>query len=263
MIDALVAAALVGTAREPRPLRSTGSPLDALLDARADRSPEQALLLAAGAAGVYRRAGMLPETCGVRLPICPPETRPELGRRGSDLLADLLHGRQPIAEWSWSSAGNRAVLSPAELVALLPEAFRLVEANGRRLPHALLPPALDLTAVPARAALPPILGERGRWLAKLNPRWGWAADTPSGFPPDDADSAERFWQEGTPAQRRTLLGLLRAVAPDTARQWLADSWKGEKPDSRRDLLSGLATGLTAVDEPFLEQALRDSSGESA
>jgi len=256
MIDALVSAALVGTSRQPDPPRSTGSPIDCLVNAVSGRSAEQAMLLAAGAADLYRRAGMVPATCPAGPPLCPPEARPELGRRGAELLSDLLSGRQPLPSWSEFVAGNRAGLSPADLVALLPEAFRLVDAQGCRLPYALLPRALDLTSPQTRTNLLPVLGRRGRWLAALNPRWQWAAEPPSRGN-DGPELAERLWQEGTAAQRRALLDQMRATAPDTARQWLVESWTSEKPESRLDLLACLETGLSAADQPFLEQALRD------
>ena len=102
MIDALVAAALVGTAREPRAPRSVGSPLDELVAAQPNRCTELAILLAAGAADLYRSAGMIARKSVVRLPVCPPESRPELGRDAVELLDDLLHGRHPLAEWSYS-----------------------------------------------------------------------------------------------------------------------------------------------------------------
>ena len=149
------------------------------------------------------------------------------------------------------------MLSPTELAAFLPETFRLVNAIGRRLPNALLTSALEIKGGPARAALPPILGERGRWLATLNARWQWAAEPLAERETGDPDAADRLWQEGTAAQRRDVLERLRATAPDSARRWLADAWKDEKPDSRLDLLCAMQTGLSAADEPFLEHVLHD------
>jgi hypothetical protein len=257
MIDSLVAAALVGTARQPDPPWATGTPVDDLVAALPGCSSEQAILLAAGAADLYRRAGTVPATRTSSLPICPPETRPKLDVRSSQLLADLLGGKQPLPDWASLAAGNRINLSPADLTALLPEAFRLVDALGCHLPHTLLPQALDLKAPAARSALLPILGERGRWLAALNTPWQWATKTPSGWEAGELEAAEHLWQEGTAAQRRAVLVQLRATAQDTARQWLAEAWKGEKPDSRLELLTGLGTGLSPADQPFLEQALRD------
>src|SRR5262249_34685965 len=117
--------------------------------------------------------------------------------------------------------------------------------------------ALNTTGKEMRAALFPLLGERGRWLSQFSDSWKWVnnylvADE-GGLPAD----AETIWQEGTPGQRVEILRRLRAVDPGKAREWLDDVWKQEKADVRGDFINALEIGLNADDEPFLEKALDD------
>jgi hypothetical protein len=234
---ALVTAALVGTARARAAAPATGTAVDALTEAQAAEGPERALLLRAGAWTIYKAAGYIaadaesdtdeppaPET----LLVCPPAA--------AALLDHLLCG--PHGE-------------------LLPEALERVARAGCRLPSALLPAALSRGDTDERAKLLPVLGERGRWLARFNPRWSWVtqtlADTSGALPAD----AETIWQEGTAGQRVEILRRLRAMDPAQARAWLEPVWKREKVEVRADLLNALETGLSAEDEPLLEQALDD------
>jgi Family of unknown function (DUF5691) len=254
MIDALVDAALTGTTRQPDPARDTGTPIDALVGDLPALSVERDILLAAGALAVYRNAG---RQAAVRCeaPIaCPDGPRPALAGHRASVVGDLLHGRPPAAPRTTDN-GEPGQLAATEIMALLPEAVELVQLSGQRLPHHLLVPALDIRDHELRAALPPILGERGRWLAQFNKAWRWAADDAAG---DDADP-ETLWAEGTAEQRLAILGQMRLANPDTARSWLAETWNGEKAEFRLQLLDVLAKELSPADEPFLVQALIDRS----
>jgi hypothetical protein len=140
---------------------------------------------------------------------------------------------------------------------LLPQACERLCRAGLRLPFALLPAAFGVRENAHRPVLAPVLGERGRWLARFNEAWSWAGDalTCDGLPAD----ADTIWQEGTTAQRVEVLRRLRAVDPAKAREWLTDAWKRETADSRARLLATLEVGLSPTDEPFLEAALDDRS----
>ena len=236
--DSLTALALAGTGHSPNAPIVTGAPVDGLPLPGEDAGRD--LLLRAGALATYRTAGLLPTrdvtplepARDESLPPCPPEATTHL----EGLLMTRNH-------------------------ALLPEAFARVERSGRLLPPSLLPLALETLQREARAALLPLLGERGRWLARFNSDWAWAAETLPGdgdaLPPD----AETIWQEGATTQRVALLAQLRVSDPARARAWLEGVWKREKAETRAAMLETLATGLSPDDEPLLDAALNNDRGE--
>lgn len=237
MNDPLLATAMVGTAHSPAQPPETGTPLDAVLSALPPGSRERALLLAAGATSVYRAAGMIPAARSAPEP-SPEDSLPVCAPQASRLLADLFVGRHAD---------------------LLPEALALLRRAGHRLPPHLLPRALDAKAPETRAALLPVLGERGRWLARHNPTWSWVADADLRATGTLPANAETIWQEGAPAQRLAILTRVRGTNPTQAREWLAAVWKAEKADTRATLLGALETNLSPDDEAFLEAALGDKS----
>jgi hypothetical protein len=225
----------IGMARAGRPPAGLGAPLDALLPADAAATPEAALWLSLGALDVWERSGFVaPDQPAPRpVPVAAPETLRPCPPRAQAVLAQLLRGLHPAgleAEW-----------------------LRLLHRHGGHVPAHVLPKLLDAgTRQPAlRAPLLPVLGERGRWLARLQPEWSWAGD--------DTDAAS--WDTGTPEQRVAALRSWRARAPQAARAALAAAWPSEPPDQRAALLATLSTALGPDDETFLEAALDDRRKE--
>ena len=171
-MNALAPIALAGTTKAARAPEATGTPFDELLPGFPAAERERALLLQAGAAAVYSVAGYvavpgmaLPEPAAAEsLRVCPAETAQLIGEMLGGQHADLLH-----------------------------EALHLLAEANLRLPPALLPAALAVEAGDHRAALRPVLGERGRWLSRFNPGWSWAVEVPvetvAVLPPD----AETLW----------------------------------------------------------------------
>jgi hypothetical protein len=229
----LAAAALLGTERQPPPLPETDTGLDQLLRQLDPADREGALLGAAAAAGLYRRAGLAPTVEAEHgAPACPPEARPPCGEGASARLAALLDGQHD---------------------GLLPEWLAAVAAAGRRAPPRSLPDLLELGRKSAglRQGIAAVLGERGRWLAGQNPDWSWAA----------AGEDESLWQSGDRDARRELLRRLRASDRERARTLLESTWADETPDDRFAFLELLRDGLGMADEPFLEAALDDRRKE--
>ena len=153
-------AALVGAARAPLPGAVGLPPALARLCAALDgRPPAEIILLMAGATALYDEVGQLP-------------------------------ARAAPAEWylpALRAAGERPACSPAaarflermlnlQHADLLPELLALLDAAGQRVADEMLPHALAHGArIPrVRPALLPVLGERGRWLAAINPDWRYA-----------------------------------------------------------------------------------------
>jgi hypothetical protein len=93
------------------------------------------------------------------------------------------------------------------------------------------------------------LGQRGTWLAMQHPGWqpilAAAAVTPD----------PTKWETGSAAERVTFLYLLRATAPDQARELLAATLPQEPAKNQQQLLQTLDVGLSGADVPLLEQYL--------
>ncbi|MFF0308470.1 DUF5691 domain-containing protein [Streptosporangium sp. NPDC004379] len=264
--EELVSAALVGTDRRPLP---------------GTAAPEVELLERAAVHTVRTRAGRRP-LAAEPVDAAPPEERPAVSRPAADRLARILGGEQPR---------------------LLPEWLRVAAGHRLRVPPHLLPELLDQAARDRsiRPHLGVLAGNRGRWLAGLNPAWSFllreptapaAAPVPapastgvsagpagagvvpgspgdpqgpvaSGGPdePRRPGGAPDVWELGAPGDRRAFLAALRAADPAAARSLLARGWAKETPDDRAAFLEILADRLSPDDEPFLEAALDDRRRE--
>ena len=247
-MDALTQVALAGTARAAGRSVETGTPVDELLARLPDGAPERRLLLAAGALAIYRQAGRIPRSDVAAPEPAPEERLPACSPGAARLIGELL-------------GGQHAELRPE--VDVLPEALERLRRAGQCLPPALLPAALQLGTRGAklRPALLPVIGERGRWLARHSPWWTWARQ--AGFDTEDNDipaNAGTVWQEGSPEERLAILRRVRSANPAQAREWLVETWRSEKADFRAKALEALEPGLSLTDEPFLESALDDRSG---
>lgn len=236
MRDPIVAIALAGTSRQEHVKIATGTPVDALLEQLPEGEVERTFLLGAGAWALYRQAGIQAPEAPEAVAPANNETLKECTPGAALLISRLLNGDQ-----------NQ----------LLPEALEHMSTAKLRLPFHLLPLALNTTGKETRAALFPLLGERGRWLSQFNTSWKWVnnylAVAEDGLPAD----AETIWQEGTTGQRVEILRRQRAVDPGKALTWLEGVWKQEKAEARGEMIETLTLGLNAGDEPFLENALDD------
>ncbi|GGW30272.1 hypothetical protein GCM10010503_02240 [Streptomyces lucensis JCM 4490] len=243
----LVTTALLGTDRRPP---ASGAP---------GRPAPVALLDAAAVATVRRRAGLRPARAARRPERAPEDPRPALPAAAARRLATLL------ADRSGGTSGGRRGSSP-DLMELLPQWLAAANTHGYAAPSHTLPALLD--AARGRTDLRPaalaFAGPRALWLARLNPDWRFvlrAAPGGGSALPDagDAEAVGRLWREGLFAERVALLGSLRSRTPALARDLLASTWAAERAEDRLMFLDSLRAGLSADDEPFLEQALGDRS----
>jgi hypothetical protein len=245
--EELVTVALLGTERRTPPGCAPGqeAPL-ALLDAAAVET-------------VRRRAGLRPGRAA-RLPEPAAEDpRPPLPPPAARRLAILL------ADRPGAGGGGRRGTAP-DLMELLPQWLATANARGFAAPPELLPALLDAARgrTDLRSAALTFAGPRATWLARLNPDWRFALRAAPGggasLPhPEDTDKVRQLWQEGLFAERVALLSALRSRRPADARELLTTTWVTERAEDRLMFLDSLRTGLTADDEPFLEQALSDRS----
>ena len=200
----------------------------------------QQLLRASAVAAVLERAGWVP---GLRdqtlapLALVPAETRPAPdSKRLQALMREVLRD------------------GPQDLQAPM---FAALDGAGQRLPHGLLVEALEQgrQSVALRHWLTPVLGERGRWLAALNPQWSYAGGV------EETADPEQIWQEGSIDQRLALLHGERQSGPAQARARLEASLKELSAKERAPMVMALETGLSVADEPLLEKLLGDRSKE--
>ena len=225
----VVRVALLGT-------RQSGELVPSLADLPTPEPREEQTLLAAGALALVRKAGFkAPDAPAPAGPLALPETRPTLGPQGKDVLQQLLSERYP---------------------ALLQTYLVSLAQAGRRVPHQLLVPLLTYAATRPELHAPTtaVLGERGIWLARLNPEWQSLLGAAAA--PD-----QTVWETGTLRQRQTYLETLRQQHPDEARQLLAASLPQEPAKTQAALLATLAFNLNAADAPLLEQYLASKSKE--
>ncbi|MFF7128937.1 MULTISPECIES: DUF5691 domain-containing protein [unclassified Streptomyces] len=243
----LVTTALLGTDRRPPAQAVPG------------REAPVALLDAAALATLRRRAGLRPGPAAPRPEPAAEDRRPPLPAAAARRLAMLL------ADRSGGGGGGRRGSAP-DLMELLPQWLAAANAHGYAAPPQALPALLD--AARGRTDLRPaalaFAGPRALWLARLNPDWRFALRSAPGggatLPgPEDTEAVQRLWQEGLFAERVALLSALRARTPGPARELLSATWATERAEDRLMFLDALRTGLSAEDEPFLEQALGDRS----
>ncbi|HEX2274169.1 MAG TPA: DUF5691 domain-containing protein [Acidimicrobiales bacterium] len=232
--DGLVATALLGTERRPLTVPRPAGPLGETLARLDEADGEGALLGAAAAVALWRRAGRRATAdAGPPPEPCPPDEAPRVSAAAGERLAGLLEDgrRRLLGEW-----------------------LDLAARAGRRAPEEDLPALLDVGAHRLDLRLPvlTVTGRRGPWLGGQNPAWEWAAGI---------DDADRTWATGDPDARRLLLAHLRSTDPGRGRELVASTWSSEAPEDRAAFVATLATNLSDDDEPFLEGALDDRRKE--
>ncbi|MEB3357906.1 MAG: DUF5691 domain-containing protein [Synechococcales bacterium] len=227
--QAIAAAAVVGTERQPFQLPTPPGPLGNLLSQLCGQPDEGVLLAAAAAIALHQHVGWQPETRAVPpANPCPTDDLPHCSPRAARCFEQTLQGKYSQ---------------------LLPDWLALAAIAQQRAPEMLLPVLLDKGRQQRdlRAAILPVLGERGRWLAAQNPDWRYAI----------APTTESEWETGTPAARQIFLQELRSRDPNRARDLLQTTWKQEAAGDRARFLQTFQTNLSLADEPFLEMALGD------
>ncbi|SMF97296.1 hypothetical protein SAMN02949497_4718 [Methylomagnum ishizawai] len=239
-LETLAAQAVVGVARQapvwPDTGGAVGATLHELIQQRTD--PASALLGVAGVLAVCGAAGYCPPTHGRNsAPPCPPETL-------------------PAAQDPPLAAALAAILAdgPERLQA---EALRRLAGAGARWPERLLPEVLELGRRnrALRPCLQATLGQRGPWLAGLNPAWAYAVG------PVGPDRDIALWETGTLEQRAAYLRHCRSDDPGRGRELYLQALPELGAKERAALLMELAVGLGPDDEATLETTLKDRAKE--
>ncbi|MGY4102341.1 DUF5691 domain-containing protein [Nocardia sp. R16R-3T] len=228
--EELTAVALLGTARRAADPARLEAPVAAAAT-RLRTDPAQSLLEFAALRGAFARGGVSVSTSTKPEPAAD-DPRRLLPRASASRLARMLRDRSAfLPEW-FAAAAPFDYRAPDALCALLLEQAK---ANTE-----LREPLLRLA------------GTRGSWLADQHPDWrDLARQKPADAP------TEQSWQFGQPPERREWLTDLRHRDAKAAREALTASWPKESGPLKAELLTVLADGISAEDEPLLEAALDD------
>ncbi|PIG08462.1 DUF5691 domain-containing protein [Comamonas sp. 26] len=233
------AALVAGADASQAPTRQT---LESALQQPATSTAAQ-VLRASAVAAVLERAGWTP---GAQIRLSQSLALPALP------AAESRHAPQSVLLLTMMKDvlehGPRDLLAPM---------FQRLNETGMRLSHELLVPALNegRQSVELRTWLTPVLGERGRWLAALNPQWAYASGV------QETANAEQIWQEGSIDQRVALLRDERERDASQARTRLEGSLKELSAKERAPMVMALEISLSMDDEPLLEKLLTDRSKE--
>lgn len=200
-------------------------------------SAEQQLLQAAGTLALMQKAGHRPVALtGPALAPAPPELLPVVGPKGTSHLHQMLVNSLHLE--------------------LLPDYLTRLAGRDLRVPPALLVPLLHhaTRSTETRAALGPVLGARGHWLATLRPEWAKLTDAPAAPTSNAVDLST--WETGTPTTRLTWLSQHFAQAPEAARDLLLAVLPTEPAKTQGAILEILARHLHPDAEPALEALLK-------
>jgi len=242
--------ALIGTGRQAPTSLTSAEPLNRLSAEWNTEEKERTLLRVGGLLTAYRRAGYRPVQSGDSLP--SPAEADEKPVVPAGVMHDLMamvggQYRETLAEW-----------------------LRLASERGWRFPEEHLVEILDFGCghPELRAALLPLLGVRGRWLAAQNPDWHYALqfslfEIENEWDAEAAgtEAAAQIWQTGTKEERVALLHRLRRSDPSAARALVESTWKQDVPAERAEFVATFIAGLSMEDEPFLETVLDDKRKE--
>lgn len=235
--DRVLRAALLGTERQPAPEdAATGDPaLDAPVAALADRPAEARLLETAALLDAWRRAGQrAPRSAAPPAPPAPETEEHPSPPAAARVLRQIVGGGDAD---------------------LLPEWLSLAARAGIGIPDELLPAVLEVGRRHERVRGPVAagIGARGRWLAALNPAWGYAAGA--------AADPREAWETGTHAERVAALLAVHGADPAAGRALLQGTWEQEEPRTQAAFLHALRGSVTMDDEPFLEDLLQSRRKE--
>jgi hypothetical protein len=168
----------------------------------------------------------------------------------SEPPADL--DRQPPEE---VSRVLDAILHQPHTQSMIGESLALLAQRRWQLPHHLLPTILDSHSDGLRAAARPVLGERARWLATLNPRWQWVNETRA----SNQDDWQQQFDQGGAEQRIEAVLAMREYDLPSALRWTVSMLGREKVDTRVKLIDRLADRVDKPDLVWLEPALAGRS----
>jgi hypothetical protein len=231
-LSQLANAALLGTQRSSLP--SLGKiPVATVFEKLENVQVESKLLSLAGTLSLYEQAGTTPLKLKRVVNDLPSQDIPRCSPEMTKYLTKMLEGQH------------------SELLS----EFLLALANaGYRVPEETLPLLLDRArnVYHLRAPLMAVLGETGKWLARQNPAWYFAALL-------TFESANADWKSNVMLARQGILKQARTNDANLGLELIHSTWKNESPTDRIWVIKALQINVSLADEPFLETALDDRS----
>lgn len=232
--EKLLKTALVGTAQSLPVPADPQEAVDFADEIFEQLTDESQFLLRIGRHSIYQAAGQIPHQIPA-LAIAPASHQ---------------------AAWSPSFLDVFRRAMQKECQDLLPEFLKSLADNQLQVPNRFLPELFDLKLTKSDIAA--VVGPRGDWLCQINPEWNLARPE-TGDESGNLEQLKVAWNDGTFPERLAALGSLRSWAPEIARELLAESFKKEKAENRKELIAVLEKELSDIDRSFLEQALSDRS----
>lgn len=194
---------------------------------------EDAFMQSAALVYNYRQCGFLPlRKESASLPLADTEVKPYASAPAHGVLYAVMETGSISLLQYWLTQCHRtgAIVQPGAVPALMDAAARNKE----------------LQAVVASCC-----GNRGLWLAQLNPLWTTL---------EPASEAER-WQTGTLEQRTEVLAQIRSADPARGRELLQQVWSQENAAVKTELVRQLSINAGAEDLPWLEALLTEKSSK--
>lgn len=238
--EELKTAAIVGTAQKTADLPAIDGRLGETLLKLDRNDKERNLLVSAAVYSIWKNAGRAFEIDKNDAPeIAKAETR------------EILSGRLKLIYETLIDSADKT---------LLPEFLDLMDRHGVILPPEILPLTLATVNLQLhfrgkdfRRKILPVVGERGKWLARQNADWRWVLVE---------ETCEELFEAGKISERTFALEFLRNKDADKARELLQTVWKTEGAAERVKLLEVLRVNLSNSDEEFLDEIFRtDKSAE--
>lgn len=228
-LDQLIKTALLGTSRASADSIDWPQPVREQLQKLTKEDAESFLLQSAALLFSFQESGQIFPQSSVTVNAAPEEQQVYCSKPASQLLQRILQDKSTdlVQHWLEACRVSQLIAHPQHLPSLL---------------------NLGKNQVPLRQAIQAVMGERGKWLAQMNPEWAYVLSTD-----------EKIWEEGKAEERKYLLQNLRKKDPQAALSLLQSSWKSESADLRAEFLTLLEINLRADDLPFLEEALLDKS----
>ena len=228
--NSLVKTALLGTSNGFTPPAVADTVQKALnLIPKEDRDSE--LFSTAAIIGIAQIAGRIPNKLEATVHTSPAESLKLISEEASIFLRRILEG---------------------EHEEVLPEFLALTASHNRVVPPETLPALLGLGKHKLRKLVLPVIGERGKWLARQNPAWSYALGQEDG---------NMTWETATRAERVQSLEHLREGDAKQAIELIQSTWEHDPPEERAAFVAVLSNRLSMEDEPFLETCLDDSRKE--
>lgn len=228
-LDQLIKTALLGTSRAAVESIDWPQPVGEQLQKLAKEDAESLLLQGAALLFSFQEGGQQFPQSSATIQVAPEEQKVYCSKLASQLLQRIVEGKSTdlVQHWLEACVASQQIVHPQHLPALL--------NLGKQ--HARL-----------RQSIQTVMGERGKWLDRMNSDWAYVLSTD-----------EQIWEEGKPEERKYLLENLRRKDPRAALSLLQSSWKSESADLRAEFLTLLEIRLSTEDLTFLEEALLDKS----